>query len=89
MTPILMMILEDCPYCQRALGYMEELKAECPEYRDIPVQIADENKEKKLADSLDYYYVPTYYVGGIKVHEGAADKQQVKAVLDKALMGRG
>ena len=84
------MMLEDCPLLQRALGYMEELKAEeCPEYRDIPVQIADENKEKKLADSLDYYYVPTYYVDGIKVHEGAADKQQVKAVLDKALMGRG
>ena len=87
MTPILMMILEECPYWQRALGYMEELKAECPEYRDIPVQIADENKEKKLADSLDYYYVPTYYVDRIKVHGGAADKQQVNAVLDKAFMG--
>ncbi len=89
MAPILMMILEDCPYCRRALDYMEELKEEYPEYRDIPVQIADENKEKKLADSLDYYYVPTYYVDGKKVHEGAADKRQVKAVLDRALMGRG
>ena len=89
MTPILMMILEDCPYCQRALGYMEELKAECPEYRDIPVQIADENKEKKLADSLDYYYVPTYYVDGIKVQESAAVKQREKTGLNKTFMGRG
>ena len=32
-----------------------------------------------------YYYVPTFYVGGVKAHEGAASKDIVEKVLRSAL----
>jgi hypothetical protein len=47
--------------------------------------MVDENIEVDFANSLDYYYVPTYYVDGKKVHEGAASRENVRAVLDAAL----
>jgi hypothetical protein len=37
-----------------------------------------------LADSYDYYYVPTYYVDGVKVHEGAASKKIIEGVYRAA-----
>jgi hypothetical protein len=47
--------------------------------------MVDENMEAQFADSLDYYYVPTYYVDGRKIHEGAVSKDDVRAVFDAAL----
>ena len=41
----------------------------------------DEAEEAALANTYDYYYVPTYYVGGKKVHEGHAEKSDVERVL--------
>ena len=64
---------------------MEELKKEHPEYQAVEIRIADEKKEKELADSLDYYYVPTYFVDGRKVHEGVPTKEKVQAVYEAAL----
>ena len=37
------------------------------------------------AERFDYYYVPTYYVEGKKMHEGVATKEKVEAVLRSAL----
>ena len=71
MKKVLMMIQESCPYCRQALRMMDELKAERPEFQAVEVKIVDENREKAFADSLDYWYVPTYFVDGVKVHEGA------------------
>lgn len=39
-----------------------------------PLRIVDERAEADYADSFDYYYVPCYYVGGEKVHEGHAER---------------
>ncbi|MDU3241458.1 MAG: thioredoxin [Clostridiales bacterium] len=63
MQKVLMMILKDCPHCHKALALMEELKTEHPEYGKTEVRIADESVETELAESLDYWYVPTFYVG--------------------------
>ena len=30
----------------------------------------EESEQPALADTFDYYYVPTFYVDGVKVHEG-------------------
>ena len=51
------------------------------EWRDIPLRVIDEREEADLADSYDYFYVPTYYVGGEKVHEGHAEREDVEKVL--------
>ena len=64
MKDILLFYLPGCPHCKLALRFQEELLAERPEWRDIPVKMVDESREAALAGAYDYYYVPTYYVGG-------------------------
>ena len=85
MKKVLMMIQETCPHCQNAFRLMEALKKENPEYAAVEVEIVDENREKAFADSLDYWYVPTYFVAGEKIHEGVPTKEKVRAVYEKAL----
>ncbi|HPT86073.1 MAG TPA: glutaredoxin domain-containing protein, partial [Bacillota bacterium] len=45
---LLLFILKNCPYCKEALRWMDELKNENPEYRDIEVKIIDEKEEAEL-----------------------------------------
>lgn len=67
-----------------ALSWMEEIKREEPKYSEVEVKIIDEGKNPEIANTYDYYYVPTYYVGGVKVHEGAASKEKVRRVFEQA-----
>lgn len=87
MQSVLMMILPSCPHCQRALALLEELRAENPAYAAIALQIEDESRNTALAESLDYWYVPTCFVGGRKLHEGVPSREAMRAVLDAALAG--
>ena len=70
----------------RALALLDELRAERPDYAAIPLQIEDESRNKALADSLDYWYVPCCFVGGKKLHEGVPSREAMRAVLDAALL---
>lgn len=79
-----MLITDWCPHCKRAFNWMEELVKENPGYLDLQVEIIDEEKEPEKAKRFDYYYVPTYYVGDVKVHEGVPTKEIVKSVFEKA-----
>lgn len=83
--PVRMMILASCPHCRRALKLMEELTASHPEYGDVPIEIIEEDKHPEIADKLDYYYVPTYFVDGVKVHEGVPSLEKVDEVFRRAL----
>ena len=76
-----------CPYCRQANQWLEELTKENPAYAAIPVRRVEERREKALADSYPYYYVPSFFIGKDKLHEGAATKDKLKAVLDRALEG--
>lgn len=84
MKPVLMFIMESCPYCQQALSWMEELSKEDSRYSDIEIKIIDEGLQPDIANQYNYYYVPTYYVDGVKLHEGAASKDIVKKVFERA-----
>jgi len=88
MKPILMFVMASCPYCQAARRWMEEVTNERPEYKAIPLTIIDEVQQPELANTYDYHYVPTYYVDGVKAHEGAASKAIVERVF-AAAMGDG
>lgn len=81
MKQIVMFVQQLCPYCKQALAWQRELIAEYPELAANEIKIVDERKEKAYADSFDYYYVPTYYIDGKKVHEGAATKEKIEKVL--------
>ena len=85
MKPNRMFTMASCPYCQKARRWMDELMAENPAYRALSIDIVDEVEQPEYAEQFDYYYVPTYYVDGKKVHEGAATKQIVRRVFDAAL----
>ncbi len=76
--------LENCPYCREAMYYINELK-ENPKYKDIAIHMIEESKETAYAEAHDYYYVPTFYIDDIKVHEGVVTKEEVEEVLNKSL----
>jgi glutaredoxin len=78
-------ILESCPYCIRARKYLDELRQEDPKYQTIEINLIDERKERALANSYDYYLVPTFYLGKTKLYEGVMTKVDVQKVLDQAL----
>lgn len=84
MKPVLMFTMESCPYCREARLWMEELKKENAKYTDIAVTVIDERRHPDVANEYDYYYVPTYYVDGVKIHEGAASKDVIRGVFEKA-----
>lgn len=85
MKPVVMFVMESCPYCKKALQWMEELQNENEKYNEVEVTIIDENRQPDVAKQYDYYYVPTYFVDGLKVHEGAATKDIVRNVFEKSL----
>lgn len=85
MKKILYFYLESCPYCREADRFIEELKKENPEYAKIEFEKVEESRESERADKYDYYYVPTFYADGVKLHEGASTKEKIKRVLDAAL----
>ncbi len=85
MKKITLFVLEKCPFCIKALKYIEEAKAENPAFQAIEIEIIDEGKEPELADKYDYYYVPTFYIADEKVHEGGIYPPEVKEILTKAL----
>ena len=66
---------------------IEKLVEENPAYGNIPIRRVDESVEVEFANSLDYYYVPTFYVAGEKLMEGIPTEEKVREVLDRALEG--
>ena len=77
--------LKSCPYCRKADDYIASLCRLNPDYGAIPIERIEESEQPEVADKYDYYYVPTFYVDGVKLHESAATLEKVKAVLDAAL----
>lgn len=80
-----MFVTEWCPYCKKALTWMENIKKQNPEYSGIEVKIIDEELQPDIAKQYTYYYVPTYYIDGVKVHEGVASKDIISDIFEKAL----
>ncbi len=80
-----MFIQPRCPFCVKALKYIDEAKAAHPELQNIEIEIHDELKEPEFADKFDYYYVPTFYIDAEKVHEGGIYAPEVEELLRKAL----
>lgn len=85
MKNVKLFYLKQCPFCKKALRYIEDLKSKYEELAQIEIEMIEESEQKDLADSFDYYYVPTFYVDGEKVHEGGIYPEEVEQVLRKAL----
>lgn len=85
MKPVKLFYLKTCPFCKKALRYIDEAREAHPELGAIEIEMIEESEQPALADKFDYYYVPTFYVDGVKVHEGGIWPEEVVDVLRKAL----
>ena len=84
MKDITVLITDWCPHCKRAINWIDEVKQENPKYKEIKVEIIDEEKTPEMAKQYDYYYVPTYFVGTRKGFEGGTTKEIVRKVFEEA-----
>ncbi len=86
-----MFYLNDCGYCAKAKRALEELYAEKPEYKNIPLTRIEETEQPALADQYDYYAVPSFFDGQKKLFEAhlfmsyEEIRDEVRKVLDYAL----
>ena len=91
MREIEIFYLTGCPYCNNARRAVAELMAEEPAYGALQLRWIEENEEPTLADSRDYYRVPSVFCGGDKLYECSpfqgydAIKAHLKAAFDRAL----
>ncbi len=79
--------LKQCPFCKRALQYIDELMATYPEFQSISIHLIEESEQPEVADRYDYYYVPCFYLGEEKLHEGGIYKEEVEALF-RGLLAR-
>jgi len=84
MRKITMFYMKTCPYCKEAKRFIEEITEEAPEYKMINIEYIDETVERRLAGKYDYYFVPAFFVGEEKLHEGAATLEKVRRVFEAA-----
>ena len=89
MTPITMFTMSTCPHCQKAYEMMQKIVQENPAYSRIPLSIIDEVANMDYANTFDYYYVPTFYVGGQKLHEGVPSVEAIRKVYQAAARQKG
>ena len=80
MKPVKLFYLKNCPFCRKALRYIDEVKAAHPELAAVDIELIEESEQPAVADGYDYYYVPTFYV-----HEGGIYPDEVEAILRKAM----
>jgi len=63
---------------------MQELREKNPKYNELEIEIIDEVEQPELANQYDYYYVPTFYVDGKKLHEGVPSYESIENVFKTA-----
>lgn len=91
MNEIEIFYLNGCPYCVKARKAAAELMAEEPAYGDLRLRWIEENEEAALANSRDYYRVPSVFYRGDKLYECSpfqgyeAIKAHLKEAFDRAL----
>ena len=85
MKEITMFHFEGCPYCKKAEKYIADLFRENPEFSALTINRIDERKNPESADQFDYYYVPTFYYGNEKLHEGDISKKELQQIFSSVL----
>lgn len=81
MKEIKLFVQGTCPHCKKCLAIIEDLLNEHAEYKEVPLTIIDERLDPVTADKYDYYYVPTFFVGEAKKHEGVPTREIVDSVF--------
>ena len=80
-----------CPYCAQAMKAVKELAAKNEKYASVVIDWVEENEHPEISAKYDYYYVPTFFVDGVKVYEARRGetyeecRENVKRALDEAI----
>ena len=88
---ITMFHIKECKYCDMAKRAIEELREELPEYRDVEIEMIDEDEHPEIIANYDYWSVPSLFIGHDKIFEAAlfmpyeTVRDGVKLAFDRAL----
>ncbi len=69
---------------------VKELAAENEKYAAVMIDWVEENEHPEISGRYDYYYVPTFFVDGVKVYESKRGesyescRENVRRVLEEA-----
>ena len=85
MKKVKMFYMENCPHCRKAFKMIDEIKSKDPKYSNVEIECIEETKEVQIANAHDYYYVPTFYEDGVKLHEGVPTEEKIEKVFQEAL----
>ena len=91
MKNVTILHLNGCPYCRSARRALQALAAESPAYAAVPVEWVEETEQPERTQGLDYWYVPSVFVGGEKLYEAHPGDSydtiltHLRAALDAAL----
>ena len=91
MQKITMFYLTDCGYCHKAHRAIEELMAQNADYAKLEIEKIEEDEHMDIAETYDYYAVPTFYIGREKLFEAHIGmtyediREEVRKVFDAAL----
>lgn len=85
MKKVQLFYLPACPYCKEVFPWIEEAKRDFPELTSVEIEQINEARHPIIANRYDYWYVPTFYVDGKKVHEGVCSREIVLRVLRMAI----
>ena len=91
MKKLTLFYLETCPYCINAKKALKELGEEKAAYAAAEIEWIEESRQPSLAESYDYYYVPTVFLDGEKLYEAhpgesfEACKDELRRCLDRVL----
>ena len=91
MKKLTFIYLKGCPYCMKAMKAFDALLDANEEYKKVEIDAVEEGENPDRIASLNYYHVPTYYIGDEKLFEASpGDSYEVieaatKKALDAAL----
>lgn len=87
MKKLTFIYLKGCPYCKKAMKAFDALLNANDEYKKVEIDAVEEGENPDRITSLDYYHVPTYYIGDDKLFEASpGDSYEViEAATKKAL----
>ena len=83
--------LARCPYCKNARKAIEELLQQTPAYAEIKILWIEESEQPELANSRDYYSVPSIFFRGEKLYEAKpfhgyeTIKENIQSAFDRVL----
>lgn len=87
MKKLTFIYLKGCPYCMKAMKAFDALLGANEEYKKVEIDAVEEGENPDRIATLDYYHVPTYYLGDEKLFEASpGDSYEViEAATKKAL----